>query len=62
MPQDLTDGYGYPQLTPEIKQKILGGNLARLHGIDVEATKQRISNDEFAKRRANGLAEPWSSR
>ena len=61
MPQDLTDGYGYPQLTPEIKQKILGGNLARLHGMDIEAAKQKISNDEFAKRRVNGLAAPWSS-
>ena len=62
MPQDLTDGYGYPQLTPEIKKKILGENLARLHGIDVEAKKAEIANDEFAKRRANGLAAPWSTR
>jgi predicted TIM-barrel fold metal-dependent hydrolase len=62
MPQDLTDGYGYPQLTTEIKQKILGGNLARLHGMDIDTIQQKISNDEFAKRRANGLAEPWSSR
>ena len=61
MPQDLTDGYGYPQLTPEIKRKILGENLARLHGIDIEAKKAEIANDEFAQRRANGLATAWSS-
>lgn len=61
MPQDLTQGYGYPQVTPEIKKKILGENLARLHGIDVEAKKREIANDEFSKRRASGLAEPWSS-
>ena len=60
-PQDLTDGYGYPQLTPEIKRKILGENLARLHGIDIEAKKAEIANDEFAQRRANGLATAWSS-
>ena len=61
MPQDLTDGYGYPQLTPEIKKKILGENLARLHGISVEAKKRELANDDFSRRRANGLAEPWSS-
>ena len=61
MPQDLTDGYGYPQVTPEIKRKILGENLARLHGIDIEAKKAEIANDEFAQRRANGLATAWSS-
>ena len=62
MPQDLTDGYGYPQLTPEIKRKILGENLARLHGIDIEAKKKEIANDEFDQRRANGLLTAWSSR
>ena len=61
MPQDLTDGYGYPQVTAEIKRKILGENLARLHGIDIEAKKAEIANDEFAQRRANGLATAWSS-
>ena len=60
MPQDLTDGYGYPQLTPEIKRKILGENLARLHGIDVEAKKKEIAGDDFSKRQAAGLAAPWS--
>jgi aminoglycoside phosphotransferase (APT) family kinase protein len=62
MPQDLTDGYGYPQVTQEIKRKILGENLAKLHGIDIEAKKQEIANDEFAQRRSNGLATAWSSR
>ena len=41
--------------------KILGENLARLHGIDVEAKKAEIANDEFAQRRASGLATAWSS-
>ena len=35
MPEDLQDGYGYPQLTREIKRKILGENQARLLGIDI---------------------------
>jgi predicted TIM-barrel fold metal-dependent hydrolase len=36
LPEDMVAGYGYPQLTREAKKKILGGNLARLMGIDVE--------------------------
>ncbi len=42
LPQDLADDYGYPPLTLQAKRKILGENLARLHGIDVEAKKQEL--------------------
>jgi predicted TIM-barrel fold metal-dependent hydrolase len=42
IPQDLCEGYGYPQLTPVAKRKILGENLLRLHGMDVETTKERL--------------------
>ena len=33
---------GYPQLTEQAKRKILGENLARLNGIDVEAKKAEL--------------------
>ena len=42
LPQDLVEGYGYPQLTEQAKRKILGENLLRLHGMDVEATRTRL--------------------
>jgi len=42
LPQDLVEGYGYPQLTEQAKRKILGENLLRLHGMDVEATRARL--------------------
>jgi predicted TIM-barrel fold metal-dependent hydrolase len=42
LPQDLVEGYGYPQLTEQAKRKILGENLLRLHGMDVEQTKARL--------------------
>ena len=42
IPQDLCDGYGYPQLTDQAKRKILGENLLRLHGMDVAQTTSRL--------------------
>jgi uncharacterized protein len=42
LPQDLVDGYGYPQLTEQAKRKILGENLLRLHGMDLAETRARL--------------------
>ena len=42
IPQDLCEGYGYPQLTDQAKRKILGENLLRLHGMDVDQTRSRL--------------------
>lgn len=44
LPQDLVEGYGYPQLTETAKRKILGENLLRLSGMDVEETKRRLAS------------------
>jgi uncharacterized protein len=60
MPQDLVEGYAYPQITNDIRANILGGNLARLLGINLEEQKALIANDEFAKAKAGGKAEAWS--
>ena len=42
LPRDIVEERGYPQLTDQAKRKILGENLARLHGIDVEAKKAEL--------------------
>jgi uncharacterized protein len=55
IPSDLEDEYGV-SLTDEIKEKIIGGNIARLYGIDVEAKKAEIADDEFSQRRAEYLS------
>jgi uncharacterized protein len=54
LPEDLKQEYGV-DLTPEIKQQIIGGNIARLYGIDVPAKLEAIKDDEFARRRAEYL-------
>jgi predicted TIM-barrel fold metal-dependent hydrolase len=46
IPQDLVDGYGYPQLTEVAKRKILGENLLRLHGLDVAEVKSRLGRPQ----------------
>ena len=38
----MVDGYGYPQLTEQAKRKLLGENLARLHGMDVSQLRQKL--------------------
>jgi uncharacterized protein len=43
IPQDLVVGYGYPQLTEQAKRKILGENLLRLSGMDVDDTRRKLS-------------------
>lgn len=55
LPQDLQDEYKVT-LTDEIKHKIVGGNIARLYGIDTDQKLEQIKNDEFAQRRAEYLA------
>jgi predicted TIM-barrel fold metal-dependent hydrolase len=61
MPRELIEGYGYPELTDDIKSQILGRNMARLHGIDIEQTKRKIASDRWSKLRAAGKAAPWSA-
>ena len=60
MPIDMNEGDGYPPLTADVKADILGRNYARLHGIDLDVVKARITDDDLSRRRARGLVEPWS--
>jgi uncharacterized protein len=43
MPEDLQDGYGYPALTKETKEKLLGLNYARGLGLDLSALVPKSS-------------------
>ncbi len=59
-PKDLIEDYGVPPLTELDKKKILGLNMARLHGIDVAAAREKIAGDEFEKLKSGGYQTPWS--
>ena len=48
IPDEDCQRYGYPQLTPTAKEKILGLNAARLYGIDPRRTLANARNDDLA--------------
>lgn len=50
-----------PKLTHEHKRALLGGNAARLYGLDIDAMAARIKGDEFSQATADGLAAPYST-
>jgi uncharacterized protein len=56
--QSTLDKFGIQQMTKQDMALILGGNYARILGIDVEAAKKRIANDEFAKERTRTGIQP----
>lgn len=62
MPADLRDK-GYPELTREIKEKILGHNAIEYFGLDPDELRETVENDEWAERKArrDERPDPWSS-
>ena len=60
MPRDLVEEMGVPELSDEIKGKILGGNAARLHDLDIEELAAGVAGDRFEVQKQSGLAPPWS--
>jgi uncharacterized protein len=60
MPSEFVEDRGYPELTIDIKRKILGGNALRLHGLDAEELRCVTAGDDVERRRERGLAPRWS--
>jgi hypothetical protein len=62
MPEDLLTEYGLPDITDEVKRKILGANSLRMHGLDETRLRAKFVDDEWAKARAAGERRaPWSA-
>jgi hypothetical protein len=59
--EELIDKYGYPQLTPQVKDQILGLNAAKLFGIDPNAKRREIERDQFSLLREEYLKDPRPS-
>jgi predicted TIM-barrel fold metal-dependent hydrolase len=58
---EMPEGFQF-SLTDEMRAMILGGNLARLHGIDVEERRKKLAEDEFSREISqNGRREPFTS-
>jgi predicted TIM-barrel fold metal-dependent hydrolase len=61
MPEDLMEGYGYPEVDEKIKRKILGGNYARKLGVEPADLLARIPDSPERQAQVAGrLARPWS--
>ena len=58
---EVREQEGLPEITEEIKRKILGLNYLRMHGLDAEALAKNIKSDEFAVERSNGKAKPFAT-
>jgi predicted TIM-barrel fold metal-dependent hydrolase len=58
IPDDMIEKNKYPQLTPEVKEKILTHNAARLFNIDINAAKKAVENDLLYKLRQDGNPLP----
>jgi predicted TIM-barrel fold metal-dependent hydrolase len=48
IPDELCERFGYPQLTTEIKAKILGLNAARVYGIDPVTATATFRDDDLS--------------
>jgi predicted TIM-barrel fold metal-dependent hydrolase len=60
IPERMRKRFGYPELTPRIKAKILGENAARVYGLDLAAVRARAASDDLAWVRA--AAAEWRAR
>ena len=49
------------QITDENKRNMLSGTYARLHGLDLDAIKAAIADDEFSRGQDDPLPEPYST-
>jgi predicted TIM-barrel fold metal-dependent hydrolase len=56
IPEDLREGYGYPEITEQDRADILGRNFARVHGIALDELRARIEGDALMR---SDDTSPW---
>jgi hypothetical protein len=52
IPDWMCEEFGYDKLTPQVRDKILGGNAARVYGVDVRKVRAEMASDDLAWGRA----------
>ncbi len=50
IPEAMRERYGYPEITPEMKRKVLGLNSARLYGMSPDVTRYTRVPDDYHRR------------
>jgi predicted TIM-barrel fold metal-dependent hydrolase len=61
-PDEIREEYGYPELTDEMKRKILGENLLELYDWDRSALEEAVESDYWHEQREeHGRPEEWTS-
>ena len=50
IPEEFRRRYGYPEITPEMKRKVLGLNSARLYGMSPDLTRYTKVPDDYHQR------------
>ncbi len=50
IPEEFRQRYGYPEITPEMKRKVLGLNSARLYGMSPDLTRYTKVPDDYHRR------------
>lgn len=58
IPQSMQDTYGYPPLSEQARSKILGLTAAGVYGIDVEATRCAIRDDDVSRAKLAIQSDP----
>jgi hypothetical protein len=59
--REMCEREGLPEITEEIKRKILGLNYLRMHGLDATTLAKNIKGDEFAVERSKGKQQPYAT-
>lgn len=59
--EEMREREGLPEITEEVKRKILGLNYLRMHGLDPATIANNIKDDEFSVARAKGKAAPFET-
>jgi predicted TIM-barrel fold metal-dependent hydrolase len=58
IPAELRDAHGYPEITDGMRRKIFGLNAAQVYGVDVDAVRCAIREDDLAQLKAARRADP----